>query len=343
MGAGNYSDDFKRNGVHQITVRGYPVWEVSRRLGWQYAFSVQLDEAVQRTVSPRLASLAGIAAQVGYRRRPGRSGGKPAIGAENRLEQQFQAPARDQIWVTDITYIKTHSGWLYLCVVIGLLSRRVVGWSAQPVAHDYGSASAGPADGRLATKARQEGHGAFRSRLSIHQPGMADVPASAQLEPSMSRRGNRHGTAVAESFFQLLTRKRNRRRAYPTREDARRDVFEYIELFYNPKRKHTSNGMLSPVDVETRQQKLNEAGVQETSGTSNEAFNKPLPDLNDYGRDYPGVTQGDGWSGEPPRGGRCHVLDPVCDATVALQTGGMQTHGGRKHDLMINFCRPFLQ
>ncbi len=68
------------------------------------------------------------------------------------------------------------------------------------------------------------------------------------LEHSINRRGNCHDNAVAESFFQLLKREKVRRRKYRTREEARRDVFEYIELFHNPKRKHTNNGMLSPVD-----------------------------------------------------------------------------------------------
>jgi putative transposase len=77
----------------------------------------------------------------------------------------------------------------------------------------------------------------------------------------MSRRGNCHDNAVAESFFQLLKREKIRRRTYRTRQGARRDVFEYIELFYNPKRKHTINGMLSPVDFEERQRKLEIAGV----------------------------------------------------------------------------------
>ena len=81
------------------------------------------------------------------------------------------------------------------------------------------------------------------------------------LEPRMSRRGNCHDNAVAESFFQLLKRERIRRRSYPTRDAARQDVSEYIEMFYNPKRKRTKNGMLSPVDFEKGQQKLNEAGV----------------------------------------------------------------------------------
>ena len=81
------------------------------------------------------------------------------------------------------------------------------------------------------------------------------------LEPSMSRRGNYHDNAVAENFFQLLKRERIRRRTYSTRDDARQEVVDYIEMFYNPKRKHKNNGMLSPVDFETRQQKMNEASV----------------------------------------------------------------------------------
>ncbi len=81
------------------------------------------------------------------------------------------------------------------------------------------------------------------------------------LDASMSRRGNCYDNAVAESFFKLLKRERIRRRACLTRKVARQDVFEYIEMFYNPKRKHTNNGMLSPVDFKTRQQKPNEAGV----------------------------------------------------------------------------------
>jgi len=80
------------------------------------------------------------------------------------------------------------------------------------------------------------------------------------LEHSMSRRGNCHDIAVAESFFNLLKRERIRRRMYRTRDDARQDVFDYIEMFYNPIRKHVRNGMLSPADFE-RQQKMNKQGV----------------------------------------------------------------------------------
>jgi putative transposase len=80
------------------------------------------------------------------------------------------------------------------------------------------------------------------------------------LVPGMSRRGNCRNNAVAESFFNLLERERVRRKKYKTREEARRDVFDYIELFYNPQRKHVRHGMLSPIALE-QQQKLKRQGV----------------------------------------------------------------------------------
>ena len=217
-------------------------------------------EQISENRVARLASLAGIAAQVGYTRRPGRYGGKPAIVAENKLEQKFDANAPDQTWVTDITYIRTHEGWLYLCVVIDLFSRRVVGWSAQSrMTTDLALQALLMAvwrrkpDGPVTVHSDQGSQ--FTSRewqTFLHQHN---------LIASMSRRGNCHDNAVAESFFQLLKRERIKRKTYSTREAARQDVFEYIELFYNPKRKHTNNGMLSPVDFEVRQLQLKQAGV----------------------------------------------------------------------------------
>ena len=79
----------------------------------------------------RLARLAGIRAQIGYKRRPGKYGGKPSVVVDNTLNRQFDVDAPDRFWVTDITYIKTHEGFLYLAVVIDLYSRRVVGWATQ--------------------------------------------------------------------------------------------------------------------------------------------------------------------------------------------------------------------
>jgi putative transposase len=208
----------------------------------------------------RLASLAGIAARIGYKRRPGRYGGKPAVVATNTLDRQFKVDAPDKVWVTDITYIKTHEGWLYLSVVIDLFSRRVVGWSAQPrMTTDLALQALLAAVWRRKPKAKVMIHSDQGSQFTSREWQV--FLGQHNLEASMSRRGNCHDNAVAESFFQLLKRERIRRRTYLTREAARQDVFDYIEMFYNPKRKHTNNGMLSPVDFETWQQKLNEAGV----------------------------------------------------------------------------------
>lgn len=207
----------------------------------------------------RLAGLAGIKAQIGYKRHPGRYGGKPAIVAENKVARNFDVDTPDQVWVTDITYIRTHEGWTYLAVVIDLFSRRVVGWSMQSrMTTDLALQALLMAVWRRKPKTTVMIHsdqgsqftsGEWQSFLRLHN-----------LEASMSRRGNCHDNAVAESFFQLLKRERIRRKTYPTRDAARSDVFEYIEMFYNPQRKHTKNGMLSPVEFE-RQQKLKQQGV----------------------------------------------------------------------------------
>ncbi len=208
----------------------------------------------------RLAGLAGIAAQIGYKRRPGRYGGKPAMTAENTLGRQFDVASPDTVWVTDITYIKTLEGWLYLAVVIDLFSRRVVGWSMQSrITTDLALQALLMAVWRRKPKQRVMIHSDQGSQFTSRE--WQSFLRQHNLDASMSRRGNCHDNAVAESFFQLLKRERIRRRTYPNREAARQDVFHYIEMFYNPKRKHTNNDMLSPVDFETRQQKLNKAGV----------------------------------------------------------------------------------
>jgi putative transposase len=162
--------------------------------------------------------------------------------------------------VTDITYIKTHEGWLYLSVVIDLFSRRVVGWSAQShMTTDLALQALLAAVWRRKPKAKVMIHSDQGSQFTSRAWQL--FLSQHNLEASMSRRRNCHDNAMVESFLQLLKRERIRRHTYLTRDAARQEVFEYIEMFYNPKRKHTNNGMLSPVDFETRQQKLNEAGV----------------------------------------------------------------------------------
>ena len=161
--------------------------------------------------------------------------------------------APDQAWVTDITYIKTHEGWLYLAVVIDLYSRRVIGWSMQSrMQMDLVLSALLMAVWRRKPKKRVIIHSDQGSQFTSHE--WQKFLKAHNLEASMSRRGNCYDNAVAESFFQLLKRERIRRKTYASRKDARQDVFDYIEFFYNPKRKHGNNGMLSPIEFE-RQQK----------------------------------------------------------------------------------------
>ncbi len=197
----------------------------------------------------RLMRLAGIQAQVGYNKRKGHYGGKPAVVAPNTLDRQFDPDGPNQAWVTDITMIRTYEGWLYLAVVIDLYSRQVVGWSMQSRIH---------ADVVLKALLMAVWRRKPKPGVLVHSDQGSQYTGSEWqkftkehgLVCSMSRRGNCHDNAVAESFFQLLKRERIKRRIYATRDEARADVFDYIELFYNTRRRHGYNDGLSPVQFE---------------------------------------------------------------------------------------------
>ena len=151
--------------------------------------------------------------------------------------------------MSDITYIRTYEGFLYLAIVIDLYSRRVIGWATQ---------SRQPTDLVLRALFMAVWRRKPKQPVLIHTDqgskytsrDWAAVLRAHNIGHSMSRRGNCHDNAVAESFFNLLKRERFRRRTYKTREDARQDIFDYIEMFYDQQRKHASNGLLSPVDFE---------------------------------------------------------------------------------------------
>lgn len=180
----------------------------------------------------------------GYKR-PRHIVGRPSIVAPNRLERQFTVDKPDQAWVTDITYLLTWQGWLYLAVVIDLHSRRVVGWSMKP------------------TLARELALDALLMALWRRKPTQSVIVHSDlgsqygsddwqrfchshNILPSMSRRGNCWDNAVAESFFSSLKKERIQKRVYKTRDLARADVFDYIEVFYNRNRRHSHLGGVSP-------------------------------------------------------------------------------------------------
>ncbi len=198
----------------------------------------------------RLMKQEGLRAQIGYRRRPGHYG-KPAVVAENRLEQNFDVAAPNQAWVTDITYIRTHEGWLYLAVVLDLFSRQVIGWSMRSrIDSELAINALLMAVWRRAPSAPVTVHSDQGSQYSSHD--WQDFLKAHGLVPSMSRRGNCHDNAVAESFFQLLKRERIRRKTYFDRDEARRDIFDYIEMFYNPRRRHGYTNDVSPIEYEKR-------------------------------------------------------------------------------------------
>ena len=182
------------------------------------------------------------------------------------------SPLVQEQWSSDITYIRTHEGFLYLAVVIDLFSRRVIGWSMQGQTYtDLPLQALLMAVWRRKPKTKVYVHSDQGSQFTSYE--WQEFLEQHNLAPSMSRRGNcwdraiegaigssPMARAVVESFFNLLKRERIRRRKYKTREKARCDVFDYIEFFYNPQRKHVRNGMLSPIDFE-QQQKLKMQGV----------------------------------------------------------------------------------
>lgn len=196
----------------------------------------------------RLMKSEGLQSQRGYRKPRARSGTENIV-TPNRLDRSFNPEAPNQSWVTDITYIKTHEGWLYLAVVIDLFSRRVIGWSMKSrITKELVLDALLMALWRRSPKAKVLVHSDQGSQYTSHD---WDAFLSQHgLKGSMSRRGNCHDNAVAESFFQLLKRERIKRKVYSNREDARTDIFEYIEMFYNAKRRHGSNNQLSPVEYE---------------------------------------------------------------------------------------------
>jgi putative transposase len=200
----------------------------------------------------RLMNAAGLRAQVGYRR-PRHRSGPPNVVVPNRLERQFNTAMPDEAWVTDITHIRTHEGWLYLAVVVDLFSRRVIGWSMQSrITRELVLDALLMAVWRRNPKSPVTVHSDQGSQSTSHdwQTFLKDHG----LQGSMSRRGNCHDNAVAESSFQLLKREHIRRQVYGTREAARSDVFNYTEIFYNTQRRHSFNNQLAPVEYEQRYQ-----------------------------------------------------------------------------------------
>ena len=214
----------------------------------------EVGEHVGKNRIAKLMQRHNIRAQRGYKK-PGMRYAKPAIAAPNRLQQQFTVDQPDRAWGTDITYIRTYEGWLYLAVVMDLSSRRIIGWSMK------------------ATLAKEIVLDALLMAVWRRQPKQDVIIHSDQgsqynsddwhqfcqthgLVPSMSRRGNCYDNAAVESFFGSLKKEKIRRHIFKTREVARTEIFDYIEVFYNRARRHQHHGNISPAAYEQQMAKV---------------------------------------------------------------------------------------
>lgn len=169
--------------------------------------------------------------------------------ASNLLDRNFTATKPNQKWVTDISYIRTDAGWLYLAVVMDLFSRAIVGWAMRP---DLSQALVLAAL-RMAINKRQPPAGLLHhsdrgSQYCAH--AYRRLQAQHKMVTSMSRKGNCYDNAAMESFFATLKNELVDRRHYRTRAEARRDIFAYIEGFYNRRRRHSFVGYVSPMAFE---------------------------------------------------------------------------------------------
>ncbi len=179
--------------------------------------------------------------------------------APNTLDRQFavEDTAPDRVWVGDITYLTTRDGWLYLAIVLDLASRRVIGWAMR---HTLEGALTRDAL-TMALTDRCPGPGVLHHSDQGSQYAAADYQdmLTAQgMECSMSRVGNCWDNAVAESFFATLKRELADDADWATRDEARTAVFEYIEVWYNQQRRHSSLGYLSPAAYERQQENIKE-------------------------------------------------------------------------------------
>ena len=170
--------------------------------------------------------------------------------APNLLDRNFSTTTVNQKWVSDITFVPTHEGWLYVSAIMDLYSRQVVGWAME----SFLNQQLGLKALRMALDGRQPPPGLMHHSdrgvqyaNNDYQQLLADHLAIA----SMSRTGNVYDNAPMESFFATLKRELIHFRMYRTRDEARTDIFEFIEVFYNRQRLHSALGYCSPTDFET--------------------------------------------------------------------------------------------
>jgi putative transposase len=198
----------------------------------------------------RLMRQHGLKARPRRRRLPPDLGERQAAAvAPNVLDRAFVASAPNRRWIADFTYIWTAEGWLYVAAVVDLFSRRVVGWSMSA------AMTAQLVTDALVMAIWRRG----KPDALVHHSDRGSQYSSEQFQRlmadhgvvcSMSRSGNVWDNAAMESFFSSLKTERTAAKTYRSRDEAKADVFDYIERFYNPKRRHSTIGYMSPMEFE---------------------------------------------------------------------------------------------
>jgi putative transposase len=201
---------------------------------------LDLREAGETCSKHRVARLMrenNMRAVAGYRTRR-YIAGKPAELIPNLVKRNFTISQPDRVWVTDITYVRTWEGWLYVAIVLDLFSRKVIGWAARQTIHrDL------VLDAILMAVLQRS-----QNRTIVHTD--QGTQYGSDDEPSMSRRGNCWDNAVAESFFSSLKKERIKKKIYKNRQLAIEDISDYIDSFYNRTRRHQHLGGVSPDEFE---------------------------------------------------------------------------------------------
>lgn len=198
----------------------------------------------------RIMRAAGIKGHIPRRRRPADRGQRPAHPlASNVLSREFAVDAPNRRWVADITYVWSREGWLYVATVLDLFSRRIVGWSMKPnMTAELAMDALSMAIWRRGLPGKLLHHSDQGSQYTSEpfQRMLKDLG----IECSLSRRGECYDNAVMESFYGSMKTEKLYRETYPTRKAAKAAVFDYIEGFYNPHRRHSTLGNISPAEFE---------------------------------------------------------------------------------------------
>jgi transposase InsO family protein len=244
----------------KLTISIKEVFEESKRTYGSPRVTAELKRRGVNVSKPRVAKLMrlnNLKSKVRKKYRVTTNSNHIHSISDNHLDRNFKPNALNEAWVSDITYIRTDEDWWYLTTVIDLYDRQVVGWSLSKTL--FTKETITPAWKMATSKRKIDNNLIFHSDRGIQYASKEfrdQLNSNSLITQSMSRKGNCWDNAVAESFFKTLKSELIYHQEYKTIEQAKLAVFEYIEIWYNRKRLHSSLGYKTPVEVETEFNKL---------------------------------------------------------------------------------------